>query len=71
MAPSKPDECIDLSDWDGPLARYEPLPGQRGLFEVVPSQPAQGPGQGELFDTGRDLPGAEEKSQRIIWDVGR
>ena len=23
----------------------------------------------ELFETGRDLPGAAEQSQRIIWDI--
>ena len=23
----------------------------------------------ELFETGRDLPGASERGQRIIWDI--
>jgi hypothetical protein len=26
--------------------------------------------QPELFATGRDLPGAAERSQQILWDIG-
>jgi hypothetical protein len=44
-----------------------PLPGQVGLFEYRPH--AVSHGQGELFNTGRDLPGVEEHAQRILWDV--
>jgi hypothetical protein len=45
----------------------QPLPGQVGLFEYRPH--AVEHGHGELFDTGRDLPGAEEDEQRILWEV--
>jgi hypothetical protein len=56
-----------LVGWDERPQRVEPLPGQTGLFEYRPRiDPA---GQGELFDTGRDLPGVEESDQRLFWDV--
>jgi hypothetical protein len=56
-----------LAGWDRPQAAVVPLPGQAGLFEYRPH--AVEHGQGELFDTGRDLPGVEEHEQRILWDV--
>jgi hypothetical protein len=37
------------------------------LFEYRPRVEPEG--QGELFDTGRDLPGVEEGLQRLLWDV--
>jgi hypothetical protein len=56
-----------LKDWDRPIKPREPLPGQIEMFVY---QPYLAPnGQAELFDTGRDLPGAEEENQRLIWDV--
>jgi hypothetical protein len=57
----------DLDGWNQLPQRIEPLPGQAGLFEYRPRiEPA---GQGELFDTGRDLPGAQESDQRLFWDI--
>jgi hypothetical protein len=56
-----------LAGWDRRREPAEPLPGQVGLFEYRPH--AVEHGQGELFDTGRDLPGAEELAQRILWDI--
>jgi hypothetical protein len=61
------EEVISLYGWDRPREPIEPLPGQTGLFECLPHYIEHG--QGELFDTGRDLPGAEEHQQRILWDV--
>ena len=70
---------IDLSGWDRLPERHEPLAGQINLFDVdtlkasVPqtNHEASPPGhQPELFTTGRDLPGAAERSQQIFWDVG-
>ena len=59
---------IVLESWDKPRDRIEPLPGQSGLFEYPPRKV---PGdQGELFDTGRDLPGVGEGEQSLLWDVG-
>ena len=46
-----------LNDWDRPIKPREPLPGQVELFGYRPYVAASG--QVELFDTGRDLPGAE------------
>lgn len=69
---------LDLSGWDRLPDRHEPLPGQMTLLDVDNSKPSrQGDneetfdpvGDPELFETGRDLPGASEGSQRILWDV--
>ena len=69
---------LDLSGWDRLPDRHEPLPGQMPLFDVDTLEPSrQGDyeetfvpvGDPELFETGRDLPGASEGSQRILWDV--
>ena len=69
---------IVLTGWNRIPKRYEPLPGQLNLFDLVaissfepyriadPPPPADQP---ELFDTGQDLPGTAERGQRIIWDV--
>ena len=38
-----------------------------GLFENRPHLDVAGPG--EPFDRGRDLPGADEHEQQILWDV--
>ena len=68
----------DLSGWDRLPVRHEPLPGQMPLFDVDTLEPlrqadneeAMGPvGDPKLFETGRDLPGASEGSQHILWDV--
>lgn len=55
-------------------SQYESLPVQQQLFSeregdsnsdtlacVTPCR--------ELFDTGKDLPGAEERDQAILWDL--
>ena len=57
-----------------PQSKYESLPGQQQLFSeregdsnsdtVVCTTPCR-----ELFDTGKDLPGAEERDQAILWDL--
>jgi hypothetical protein len=60
-------DAAPLAGWDRPQAAVVPLPGQVGLFEYRPHVVEHG--QGELFDTGRDLPGVEEHLQRILWDV--
>ena len=49
--------------------RYTPLPGQIGIFEYRPV--VRDDGHPELFDTGRDLPGADEQAQSILWDIER
>ncbi|REJ90657.1 MAG: hypothetical protein DWQ35_15760 [Planctomycetota bacterium] len=68
----------DLSGWDRLPERHEPLPGQMSLFDVDTLEPSQQEdseeifglvGDPELFETGRDLPGAAERSQRILWEV--
>lgn len=62
----------DLSGWDRLPVRHVPLPGQRNLFDVdnAGNEEMFGPvGDPELFETGRDLPGASEGSQAILWDV--
>ena len=69
---------IDLSGWDRLPKRHEPLAGQQSLFDLQTLMPivqacgadtAQPGDQRELFESGRDLPGASERDQRIIWDV--
>ena len=59
-----------LSGWGHILNRHTPLPGQRTLFRMDIQEGTSDPvGHPELFETGRDLPGASERSQRILWDV--
>ena len=69
---------IDLSGWNRLPKRHEPLAGQQSLFDLqtlMPIVQACGadtvePGdQRDLFESGRDLPGASERDQCIIWDV--
>ena len=69
---------IDLSGWDHLPKRHEPLAGQQSLFDLQTLKPlvqacgtdTTQPGDPrDLFETGRDLPGAAERDQRIIWDV--
>jgi hypothetical protein len=60
---------LSLEGWDRLPERYEPLPGQIGIFEYRPV--VRDDEHPELFDTGRDLPGAEEHAQRILWDIER
>lgn len=46
---------------------FKPLPNQRSFFDDADDRR----GQQALFDDGRDLPGADERDQQIIWDVAR
>ncbi len=53
---------------------HESLPGQRPRFpeddlKNSPSEESAENLHGELFYTGRDLPGAKERLQAILWDV--
>jgi hypothetical protein len=61
--------AISLLGWERLPAPVYPLPGQTGLFEYRPR--TMDTGQGELFDSGRDLPGADEGAQALLWDVER
>ena len=54
--------------------QYESLPGQQELFSEWENGPSvqnrNCPTQRcELFETGKDLPGAMERDQTIFWDV--
>jgi hypothetical protein len=69
---------IDLSGWDRLPKRHEPLAGQQSLFDLQTRMPivqacgadtAQPGDQRDLFESGRDLPGASERDQSIIWDM--
>ncbi len=69
---------LDLSGWDRLPDRIEPLDGQMILFNLDTLEPSRHgdderipapAGHPELFETGRDLPGASERSQRILWDI--
>lgn len=69
---------IGLSSWDRLPKRHKPLPGQQSLFDLQTPMPiveacsadtAHPEDQLDLFESGRDLPGASERDQRIIWDV--
>jgi predicted patatin/cPLA2 family phospholipase len=62
--------------WDKISQTFESLPGQLSLFhEAAPLKPDSAEMEmnagelGELFYTGRDLPGAKESDQVILWDV--
>ena len=63
---------VDISGWR--LPQYESLPGQRQLFSEREGNPTTDTRDRtarcrELFETGRDLPGAAETDQVLIWDV--
>ena len=76
---------FDLTGWNRVPEQRGPLTGQMNLFDVYSPQsfvsqcndePSQlgdqssQPGdQPELFDCGRDLPGAGERVQHLLWDV--
>jgi len=65
---------INVLDKGVPMPKY--LPGQRSLFAEEPAfevvstkaESLAGP-SGELFYTGKDLPGKHETDQVILWDV--
>ena len=56
-------ESLALDGWNRAPEPVQPLPGQTGLFEYRPH--AASDGQVELFDTGRDLPGAADLDQSV------
>ena len=68
---------IDLTGWDELPERYEPLSGQRSFLDAIGTKeegrvepsPFCGVVRHELFETGRDLPGAKETAQDILWDI--
>jgi hypothetical protein len=65
---------VDFLERNLPQPRYESLPGQKQLFweragelnsdVLVGTTPGR-----ELFETGKDLPGAAERDQAILWDL--
>ena len=55
--------------WERLPIRYESLPGQMELFSDEDEAACSPVSFGDLFDTGRDLPGARERGQKIIWDL--
>jgi hypothetical protein len=62
------------SAWDKPRPKYESLPGQQQLFaerELGHDSAVhyRADSRCELFDTGKDLPGADETAQAIFWDL--
>jgi hypothetical protein len=61
---------IDSLGIKGPTPKY--LPGQCSLFSEEPLfeiVSAEAEAVTELFYTGKDLPGAHETNQVILWDV--
>jgi hypothetical protein len=70
----KQNTSVDFWGRNLPQPRYESLPGQKQLFSEracdLNSDALVGttPGR-ELFDTGKDLPGAAERDQAILWDL--
>ena len=65
------------NDWRTPIPRYQPLPGQLDLFDKSQREIASAAnppfvdahGQRFLADYGHRLPGVNETTQRLIWDV--
>ena len=65
---------VDYLGRNLPQSQYESLPGQKQLFSeregdlnsdtLVCVRSCR-----ELFDTGKDLPGAEERDQALLWDL--
>jgi hypothetical protein len=65
-----PQGAWSLHGWDRQPQRRDPLPGQQSLFPSPVSEAfTEGRYGPELFDSGRDLPGADETDQQILWDV--
>ena len=56
---------VVLSHLAGLTPNYRALPGQKSLLFDDPSTPRRA----TLFDDGRDLPGAAEREQQILWDL--
>ncbi len=66
-------QAICSNDTEKLFPCHEYLPGQRTLFVEDDLRNASleelAANHGELFYTGRDLPGAKETLQAILWDV--
>ena len=67
--PSNKTLRIETPGWEWRPNRYESLPGQMDLFGEERGIETESESLGELFETGRDLPGARERDQQIIWDI--
>jgi hypothetical protein len=67
-------QAIHSNDRENLSPHHESLPGQRPLFteddqlNTFAEKSAENL-NGELFNTGKDLPGAKETLQAILWDV--
>ncbi len=65
--------AVDLTGWDKPIVRYEPLPGQME-FSFSDSRPRLATTEGDqllLFDSGADLPGIKDlanRGQQLLFD---
>lgn len=64
----------NFTGWKVPPPWHPSLPGQKQLFSPEERAPADDSGvhhglTHELFRTGRDLPGAHETAQAILWDI--
>ena len=67
-------QAIYSNDHGNLFPYHESLPGQRPLFagDDLLNTSAEESAEnlnGELFNTGKDLPGAKETLQAILWDV--
>ncbi|QDT72946.1 hypothetical protein [Lacipirellula limnantheis] len=65
---------LDFSGWNVPPQSHPSLPGQKQLFShleisATHDAVAHNASGRELFVTGRDLPGAQETAQAILWDI--
>jgi hypothetical protein len=67
-------QAIYSNDRENLFPFHKSLPGQRPLFteddqlNTFAEKSAENL-NGELFNTGKDLPGAKETLQAILWDV--
>jgi hypothetical protein len=67
-------QAINSNGRENLFPYHESLPGQQPLFAEgdLQNTPSEEPAtnlHGELFYTGRDLPGAKETLQAILWDI--
>ena len=68
---------IDLTGWDKLLEPHVSLEGQQSFLDDPGNEASTlaipiyvGAGDTfKLFETGRDLPGAKETDQSILWDI--
>lgn len=65
---------VDFTAWKVAPQWHPSLPGQKQLFSYPENlathvADVRNESRRELFNTGRDLPGAHETAQAILWDV--